>query len=86
MIGELDAFPHNLAAGSPLIVGDILFAVTGQGVDEGHINIPSPFGPSLIALNKNTGKLIWETALPGEEILHGTWSNPSYGVINGRDS
>jgi outer membrane protein assembly factor BamB len=84
LIGELDAFPHNLAAGSPLIVGDILFTVTGQGVDEGHINIPSPFGPSLVALNKNTGKLIWETNLPGENILHGTWSNPSYAVINGK--
>ena len=34
MIDELDVFPHNLAAGSPLIVGDILFTVTGNGVDE----------------------------------------------------
>jgi len=84
MIGELDVFPHNLAAGSPLIVGDILFTVTGQGVDEGHVNIPAPQAPSFIALNKNTGELVWENADPGENILHGSWSNPSYAEIKGK--
>lgn len=83
MIAELDVFPHNLAAGSPLIVGDILFTVTGNGVDEGHVNTPSPLAPSFIALDKNTGKLIWEGRPAGDTILHGTWSNPSYGVVNG---
>ncbi|HVR29086.1 MAG TPA: PQQ-binding-like beta-propeller repeat protein [Thermoanaerobaculia bacterium] len=85
MIGELDVFPHNLAAGSPLVVGDILYATTGNGVDEGHINIPSPLGPSFIAVDKNTGKLVWESALPGDNIFHGTWSNPAYGVAGGRE-
>ena len=84
MIEELDVFPHNLAAGSPLIVGDILYTVTGQGVDEGHVNIPAPLAPSLIAVDKNSGKLVWEDASPGEHVLHGSWSNPSYGVIAGR--
>ena len=42
MIEELDVFPHNLAVGNPLIIGDILFTVTGNGVDEGHVNIPCP--------------------------------------------
>ena len=83
LINELDAFPHNLATSSPLVVGDIVFASTGNGVDEGHITIPSPFGPSFVALSKRTGELIWESALPGENILHGTWTNPSYGVIDG---
>jgi outer membrane protein assembly factor BamB len=84
MIKELDVFPHNLAAGNPLIVDDILFTVTANGVDEGHINIPSPAAPSFIALDKKTGKLLWENSLPGEKILHGQWSNASYGVIKGR--
>ena len=43
MIGELDVFPHNLATGSPVVVGDVLYTVTSNGVDEGHVNIPSPF-------------------------------------------
>jgi outer membrane protein assembly factor BamB len=84
MIAELDVFPHNLAAGNPLIVDDILFTVTANGVDEGHINIPSPAAPSFIALDKKTGKLLWENSLPGEKILHGQWSNAAYGVIKGR--
>ncbi|HSN87603.1 MAG TPA: PQQ-binding-like beta-propeller repeat protein [Thermoanaerobaculia bacterium] len=84
MIGELDVFPHNLAVGNPLIVGDVLYTVTGNGVDEGHINIPTPQAPSFIAVDKKTGKLLWESALPGGNILHGQWSNPAYGVIKGR--
>ena len=84
-IGELDNFPHNLAAGSPLVVGNLVYATTGNGVDEGHINIPSPLGPSFVAVDKRTGELVWESALPGENILHGTWSNPSYGVAGGRE-
>jgi outer membrane protein assembly factor BamB len=84
MIGELDVFPHNLAASSPLIVGDLVFVSTGNGVDEGHINIPSPAAPSFIAVNKKTGKLVWEDKSPGENILHGQWSSPSFGVVNGR--
>src|SRR4029453_16898382 len=81
MIGELDVFPHNLAASSPLVVGDLVFVTTGNGVDEGHINIPSPAAPSFIAVNKNTGKLVWEDKSPGEKILHGQWSSPSVGKI-----
>ncbi|MFQ5717989.1 MAG: PQQ-binding-like beta-propeller repeat protein [Acidobacteriota bacterium] len=84
MIGELDVFPHNLAAGSPLIVGDMLYTITGQGVDEGHVNIPFPTAPSFLAINRNTGKVVWESSAPGDEVLHGSWSNPSYAVVNGK--
>jgi outer membrane protein assembly factor BamB len=84
MINELDVFPHNLAAGNPLIVGDVIYTVTGNGVDEGHVNIPSPEGPSFLAIDKKTGKVIWESSAPGDKILHGQWSNPSYAVIKGR--
>lgn len=84
LIGELDVFPHNLAAGSPLIVGNLLYTVTGNGVDEGHVNIPVPRAPSFVALDKRTGKLAWESSAPGDSILHGSWSNPAYGVVKGR--
>ncbi len=84
MIGELDVFPHNLATGSPLIVGDVLYTLTSNGVDEGHVNIPSPFSPDFIAVDKNTGDLLWESNPVGENVLHGAWTNPAYGVINGQ--
>lgn len=84
MMEELDVFPHNLATCSPVGAGDLLFVITSNGVDEGHIHIPSPFAPSFIALNKKTGELVWEDASPGENILHGQWSNPAYGIIAGK--
>jgi outer membrane protein assembly factor BamB len=84
MIEELDVFPHNLAAGNPLVVGDLVYTVTGNGVDEGHVNIPSPLAPSLIAVNKHDGALKWENGAPGNGILHGQWSNPAYALVDGR--
>ena len=83
MIGVLGVFPHNMAAGSPLLVGDILFLSTANGVDEGHSNIPAPQAPSFLALDKNSGKVLWKRADPGKNIMHGQWSNPSYGEIKG---
>ncbi len=35
-------------------------------------------------MNKNTGELVWESALPGEDILHGTWTNPTYAEVGGQ--
>jgi outer membrane protein assembly factor BamB len=84
MMKGLSVFPHNLAACSPLIAGDTLFVVTGNGVDEGHVDIPSPEAPSFVAVDKNTGKLKWKDSSPGKNIMHSQWSNPAYGVINGK--
>ena len=69
MIKELDVFPHNLAVSSPLVVDGILYATTGNGVDEGHINIPSPKAPSFVALDAKTGTLVWESNLPERQDL-----------------
>lgn len=84
MIKELNVFPHNLATCSPMIVGNLLFVVTSNGVDEGHINIPQPKAPSFIVLDKRTGKLLWQSNAPGEKIMHGQWSNPVYAEVNGQ--
>jgi outer membrane protein assembly factor BamB len=84
MMREVGVFPHNMSAGCPLIVGDVLYTVTANGVDEGHINIPAPDAPSFIALNKHTGKLLWRNSLPGKNIMHGQWSNPVYAVFGGK--
>jgi outer membrane protein assembly factor BamB len=83
MMKELGVFPHNMSAGCPLIVGDILFVHTANGVDDGHLNLPSPNAASFIALDKKTGKLLWKSSLPGKNIMHGQWSNPTYAEIDG---
>jgi outer membrane protein assembly factor BamB len=69
MIGALGVFPHNLATCSPLIVGDTLFVVTSNGVDEGHINIPAPQAPSFLAIDKKTGKVLWQDNSPTANLV-----------------
>jgi outer membrane protein assembly factor BamB len=83
MIEELGVFPHNLATSSPLVLGDLVYLVTGNGVDEGHLHIPSQSAPSFVALNKDTGELVWEYTVL-DRVLHGQWSSPSAGIVNGK--
>ena len=83
MIGELGVFPHNLATSSPVIAGDLIYVLTSNGVDEGHLNLPAPNAPAFIAVNKKTGEVVWERKDPGKNTLHGQWSSPAYGVIGG---
>ena len=49
------------------------------------MHIPSPRAPAIIAVNKNTGKLVWEDNSVQDRILHGQWSSPSVGKIGGVD-
>lgn len=85
MMDELGVFPHNASDCAPLIVGDNVYVVTSNGQDWTHSNIPSPNAPSLIALDKKTGEFLAEDdAKLGPRILHGLWSSPSHGVVNGR--
>ncbi|MFN0138241.1 MAG: PQQ-binding-like beta-propeller repeat protein [Phycisphaerae bacterium] len=83
MMDQLAVFPHNLATSSPVIVGDLIYIHTSNGVDEGHLNLPSPDAPAFIAVNKKTGELVWHRSDPGKQTLHGQWSAPSYAVIGG---
>ncbi len=83
MMAELNVFPHNMSACSPLVVGDYIYIVTANGVDENHINIPAPQAPSFICLEKQTGKLKWKSNAPGTDIMHGQWSNAVAGEIGG---
>jgi outer membrane protein assembly factor BamB len=84
MIDELGVFPHNLATSSPVIYGDLIYILTSNGVDEAHLQIPSPRAPSFIAVNKNSGELVWEDNAPFDKILHGQWGSPAIGVVNGK--
>ncbi|MGC1274697.1 MAG: PQQ-binding-like beta-propeller repeat protein [Planctomycetaceae bacterium] len=84
MIDELGVFPHNLATSSPVIAGDNVYIITSNGVDEAHLEIPAPRAPSFIAVNKETGELVWEDNTPFDNILHGQWSSPSVGEVDGK--
>jgi outer membrane protein assembly factor BamB len=84
MMEDLGVFPHNLATCSPVVVGDALLIVTSNGVERNHIDVPSPRAPSFLAVNKNTGEILWESNAPGKKILHGQWGAPSYVYAGGR--
>ena len=83
MMEEVGAFPHNLANSSPNFHENLLYVSTGNGQDESHVNIPSPNAPAIIAIDRRTGKLVWEDNSPKDKILHGQWSTPSVGIIGG---
>ncbi len=69
MIRELGVLPHNMSSCAPLVVGDLVFAVTSNGVDEGHIDIPAPQAPSFIAVQKRQGRVLWQDNSPTAKVL-----------------
>jgi outer membrane protein assembly factor BamB len=83
MMEEVGSYPHNMSNSSPVVWGDLIYVSTSNGQDESHVNIPSPRAPAIIALNKNTGKLVWEDNSVEDRILHGQWSTPTVGRIGG---
>jgi outer membrane protein assembly factor BamB len=81
MMEELGVLQHNMANSSPVSYENLIFISTSNGQDESHVNVPSPKAPAIIAVDKTTGKLVWEDNSVGERILHGQWSSPAVGKI-----
>src|ERR687892_62431 len=83
MMEELGVLQHNMANSSPVVFENLIFVSTSNGQDESHVHVPSPKAPSIIALNKTTGKLVWEDNSVEDRILHGQWSTPAVGDVSG---
>ena len=78
-------YPHDSQHVSILLDGDYLYLNTGNGVDNTHVKIRRPEAPSLIVLDKTTGKLVAKDGEGiGPRIFHCTWSSPSLGEVGGR--
>ena len=84
MIKDLGILPDRGSASSPLVVGDLVFVVTGQGRHSKKNVVVNPKAPSFIAVNRKTGKLVWQDSSPGAKIFAGQWGSPSYAVVEGR--
>ena len=79
MIDECGVFPHNITSCSVLIAGDQIWSSTSNGVDYGHVETPAPNAPSMIMLDKATGKLLGEEATGmSSRIFHSNWSSPAW--------
>ena len=83
MMKQLGVSQHNMANCSPVAWGDVLFICTSNGVDNSHVNIPAPAAPSFIAIDKQTGEVLWTDRSPGQNILHGQWSVPAVAKLGG---
>jgi outer membrane protein assembly factor BamB len=83
MMEEVGSFPHNMSNSSPVAFQNLIFVSTSNGQDESHVNIPSPKAPAIIALDKTTGKLVWEDNSVEDRILHGQWSTPAVADVAG---
>ena len=84
---EAGIWPHDGSHSSILIRGRHLYLNTGTGVDNSHRKIRTPDAPSLIVLDKATGKLVArdrEQIAPN--IFHATWSAPSLGKVGEKDA
>jgi len=86
MVAEAGIWPHDGAHSSILIRGDHLYLNTATGVDNTHKRIRTPDAPSLIVLDKKTGRLLArEREGMAPNIFHNTWSSPSMATVDGRE-
>ncbi len=86
LVKDAGIWPHDGAHSSILIRGDHLYLNTATGVDNTHKRIRTPDAPSLIVLDKKTGRLLArdrEGMAPF--IFHNTWSSPSMAKVDGRE-
>ena len=97
MVGALGVFKRDAGdignpLSSPLIIGDLVFCVTGNGTAFGYgaaavppdtPYVPKPGAPSFVAVNKITGKLVWSSDAPGKDIQYGQWGSPAHAQVAG---
>jgi outer membrane protein assembly factor BamB len=84
MCARLGVFLHEASNSEVLPVGNLLMVSTSNGQNEGHSGVPSPRAPSLIAVNKYSGEVVWRAIGAGDRVLHGQWSSPVAADVNGR--
>jgi outer membrane protein assembly factor BamB len=85
LAAEAGIWPHDAAHSSILIHGNHLYLNTANGVDNTHKRIRAPDAPSLVVLDKDTGRLLArdeERIAP--DVFHNTWSSPSLASSDGR--
>lgn len=85
MIKGVKTVPHDVCGSSPVLLGDYLYICTSNGQDDKHELVANPLAPTLIVLDKRTGKLVAaDSELIGKRMFHGHWSSPAVTEIDGR--
>ena len=85
LVKEFGVRTHDQVQGSILIHGDLLYVNTCNGVDDTHRKIRSPDAPSLVAIDKRTGRVVARDGLRiAPTPFHVNWCSPSLGDVAGR--
>lgn len=85
LVTECGVRPHNASNSRVLIDGDLLYVCTSNGVDWTHTVVTAPDAPTLVCLDKSTGRILARDDFKlGGDIVHGQWSSPTLGVVGGR--
>ena len=85
LVKQLGVHTHDQVQGSILVHGDLLYVNSCNGVDDTHRKIRSPEAPSLVVLDKHTGRVVARDALGlGPTTFHVNWCSPSLGEVGGR--
>jgi hypothetical protein len=84
LVTQAGTWPHDGAHSSILVYGDHLYINTSTGVDNTHRKIRTPDAPSLVVLDRQSGRyLARDNEHIAPNIFHCTWSSPSAAVVNG---
>jgi outer membrane protein assembly factor BamB len=93
MVGKLGVFKRDAGdignpSPSPLVLGDKIFCVTGNGsrfgYPDGKDYVPAPDAPSFLAADRRTGQVAWTSNAPGRGILYAQWSSPAVCAVRGQ--
>ncbi len=95
-INQLKVFKRDAIVNpvpSPLVDGDRVYCVTGNGSIHGDENVPemrsfvpNPDAPSFVAMDANTGNMLWQNSAPGKSICYGQWGSPAKLVVGKTDA
>ncbi len=86
MVHDIPVWPQDASNCSILLHGDFLYVNTSNGVDSSHDRLPYPDAPTLIVLDKKTGRMVaHDEEHMGRRCFHGHWSNPSLGRVGSKD-
>jgi outer membrane protein assembly factor BamB len=90
MIKELGVNPcypfcpnDYLPCNAPLVVDDLVCTLTANGVNYKG-KVVAPEAPSFVAVNKHTGKVVWQDNSPGKNIMGWQGSNACAAEVHGR--
>jgi outer membrane protein assembly factor BamB len=85
LVAQAGIRTHDQVHGSILVHGDLLYVNSCNGKDSTHRVILTPDAPSLVVLDKRTGKIVATDGMRiGPNVFHCVWSSPALGKVNGK--